>query len=66
MITATVADLFNDLFFEILRLVIIVCFAGLAIFLGIKLRKNHDAKINKAVENKESEESDNTNTTSEQ
>ena len=45
MLLADVYTLFNDVFFEVVRLLIIAAFAGLAIFLGVSLRKKHDQKL---------------------
>lgn len=62
MVLADIYDLLNDLFFQSLRFIIIAAVVGAAIFIGIKLRKRHDAK--KAAENVTAEEvSDTTNTT---
>lgn len=62
MVLADIYDLLNDLFFQSLRFIIIAAVAGVAIFIGIKLRKRHDAK--KAAEDVTAEEvSDTTNTT---
>ena len=44
MVLADIYDLLNDLFFQSLRFIIIAAVAGVAIFIGIKLRKRHDAK----------------------
>ena len=44
MVLADIYDLLNDVFFQSVRFIGIAACAGLAIFLGIKLRKHMDAK----------------------
>ena len=63
MVLADIYDLLNDVFFQSVRVIGIAACAGLAIFLGIKLRKHMDAKKKSTEINNADDNGDTTNTT---
>lgn len=61
MILADIYDLLNDLFSESVKFIMIAALAGLAVFIGIRLRKHTDAK--KAEKAEKTADADNNTTT---
>lgn len=60
MIMADIYDLLNDVFFEVIRFVLIGALMVLAIFLGVKLRKHHDNKKKNEMESSITDEKSDT------
>lgn len=60
MIMADIYDLLNDVFFEVIRFVLIGALMVLAISLGVKLRKHHDNKKKNEMESSITDEKSDT------